>query len=80
MVEKGLKDSHIQSWRDQTVEMSKCLNYRLYKSEYKCGKKFRLTIKLRIFFYRFRCMIHRLPIEYRVISKLERATEKIKMC
>ena len=40
MVEKGLKDLHIQTWRDQTVEMSKCLNYRLYKSEYQCEKYF----------------------------------------
>ena len=65
MVEKGLKDLHIQAWCDQTVKMSKCLNYRLYKSEYKCEKYFSdLPLSLRIYFSRFRCMNHRLPIEY----------------
>ena len=30
MVEKGLKDLDVQARRNQTKEMSKCLNYRLY--------------------------------------------------
>ena len=51
MVEKGLKDLHIQDWCDQTVEMSKYLNYGLYKSEYKCEKYFSdLPLSLGIYF------------------------------
>ena len=34
VVEKGLKDSHIQSWKTRDDEMSKSLNYRMYKTEY----------------------------------------------
>ena len=65
MVEKGLKDLHIQAWRDQTVEINKCLSYRSYKSVYKCEKYFSdLPLSLGIYFFRFRCMNHRLPIEY----------------
>ena len=65
MVEKGPKDLHIQALRDQTVDINKCPSYRSYGSEYKCEKCFSdLPLSLGIYFSRFICMNHRLPIEY----------------
>ena len=61
--------------------MSKCRIYRLYKSEFKCDKYFSdLPLSLGIYFSIFRCMNHRLQIEYGRFSKLERANRTCKLC
>ena len=57
--------------------MSKCLNYRLYKCEKKNSE---LPLSLGIYFSRFICMNHRLPIGYGRFTKLERAKRTCKLC
>ncbi|MEW8548127.1 MAG: reverse transcriptase family protein, partial [Candidatus Thiodiazotropha sp.] len=80
-VDKALRETYIQTWHDQTDKMSKCLNYRLYKTEYECESYFsKLPMSLGIYFSRFRCMNHRLPIEFGRFSRLERAKRKCKLC
>ena len=81
MVDKRLKESHMQSWKNEIEQMSKCLNYRMYKTEYQCEEYFsKLPLNLSIYFSRFRCMNHRLPIEFGRFSRLERAKRKCKLC
>ena len=64
MVDKRLKESHIQSWKNEIDQMSKCLDYRMHKTEYQCEEYFsKLPLNLSLYFSRFRCMNHRLPIE-----------------
>ena len=75
MVDKRLKESKIQSWKNETDQMSKCLNYRMYKTEYmyQCDEHFsKLPLNLSIYVSRFRCMTHRLPIEFGRYTMLER--------
>ena len=80
-VDKGLREAYTQNWRDHIDKMSKCLNYRLYKTEYQFENYLsKLPLNLAISLVRFRCMNHRLPIEYGRFSRLERARRKCKLC
>ena len=80
-VDKGLREAYTQNWRDHIDKMRKCLNYRLYKTEYQFENHLsKLPLNLAISLVRFRCMNHRLPIEYGRFSRLERARRKCKLC
>ena len=51
MVDKGLKKSHIQTWKTETDQISKCLNYRMYKTQSQCEEYFsKLPLNLSIYF------------------------------
>ncbi|MEW8548698.1 MAG: reverse transcriptase family protein, partial [Candidatus Thiodiazotropha sp.] len=80
-VEKALKKSYVNTWDSDLEQLSKCLNYRMYKSEHKTENYFsQLSSSLSIFFCRFRCMNHRLPIEYGRFTRIERARRICKLC
>lgn len=64
-VEKALNRAYITAWNNDIEQLSQCLNYSMYKSEHKTEKYFsQFPADLSIFFCRFRCMNHRLPIEF----------------
>jgi hypothetical protein len=80
-VQKILTDQYIQKWLGEVDEMSKCLNYRLYKKTHCVEKYFSiLSPDLSRFMCRFRCMNHRLPIEYGRFIRLERGKRTCKLC
>jgi hypothetical protein len=80
-VEKVLTDQYIQMWTGEVDELSKCLNYRIYKKSYDVENYFNmLSPGLSRFLCRFRCMNHRLPIEYGRFIQMERSKRICKLC
>ena len=63
-VSRSLKDSFMQSWQANIEASSKCLNYKLFKSEHKFENYLtKLPPTLRQIFINFRLCNNRLPIE-----------------
>ena len=59
-----LKDQYLQSWNSNVFQSSKCINYRMYKSDYKL-EPYMLCLprNLSIALCKFRCNNFNLPIE-----------------
>lgn len=63
-VKTRLKDQYMQNWHSTIMNSSKCLNYRMYKLNFKLEQYFDiLPTHLANVLFRFRCMNHKLPIE-----------------
>ena len=80
-VKTALQNRYVQNWKTEVDLLSKCLNYRIYKDEFKLENYFvKLPASLANFYCRFRSMNHRLPIEYGRFFRVERAKRKCKLC
>ena len=80
-VKTALQNRYVLNWKAEVYLLSKCLNYRIYKDEFKIGNYFvKLPTSLANFYCRLRCMNHRLPIEYGRFFRVERAKRKCKLC
>ena len=80
-VKTALQNRYVQNWKTEVDLLSKCLNYRIYKDEFKLENYFvKLPTSLANFYCRFRSMNHRLPIEYGRFFRVERAKRKCKLC
>ena len=64
MVKSRLIDQFKQNWYNSVFDLSKCLNYRIFKRNH-CFENYlsMLPTDLRISLSKFRCMNHNLPIE-----------------
>ena len=80
-VKQKLKELYVSNWNEDVNELSKCLNYRIYKTEHKIESYFvKLSPVLCSYYNRFRCMNHRLPIEFGRFVNIERANRKCSIC
>ena len=80
-VKQKLKELYINSWSNEVDIISKCLNYRVYKQEHKIESYLvKLSSSLCNFYNRFRCMNHRLPIEFGRFFNIERSKRKCRIC
>ena len=80
-VKQKLKEIYINQWNKDVDALSKCLNYRVYKQEHKLENYFvKLSPSLCNFYNRFRCMNHRLPIEFGRFVNIERSKRKCRLC
>lgn len=68
-----LKDQYKQEWNETLLNSNKCLNYRIFKDVFKFEAYLtNLPNKLRIYFTKFRCRSHHLPIEEGVFKGIHR--------
>ena len=64
MVKNRLIDQFKQNWYNSIFELSKCLNYRIFKTNHNFENYLSvLPTDLRISYSKFRCINHKLPIE-----------------
>ena len=79
-VKTALRIRYVLNWKAEVALLSKCLNYRIYKDKLNLENYFvKLPASLANFYCRFRCMNHRLPIEYGRFFRIERAKRKCKI-
>ena len=80
-VKQSLHDTFVVSWKNEVYNLSKCTNYRMYKSTF--GLEKYLTIlpqDLLYNFCRFRCSSHRLPIETGRFFSIDRSERICDLC
>ena len=75
------KDQFVQNWHSQIFDSGKCLNYRIFKTEFKCESyilslpdNFRQTLT------KFRCRNHKLPTEIDAYARIDRNKRTCKLC
>ena len=74
-------DLFIDEWKIQIHNSPKCLNYRVYKTEFEFEKYFcTLPVDLMYTFCKFRCGTHRLPIESGRFFSIERSERICDLC
>ncbi len=73
-----LKDQFQQEWNEAVFYSSKCINYRTFKETFQYEAYLtNLPTKLRIYFTKFRCRSHRLPIEDGTFKGI---TKNLRLC
>lgn len=84
-ISKNIKQHYhnffVNKWKDEVYNSPKCLNYRIYKTEF--GFENYLTIlpfDLRISLCKFRCGTHRLPIECGRFFSIDRSERLCDLC
>ncbi|XP_060563724.1 uncharacterized protein LOC132723080 [Ruditapes philippinarum] len=81
IVKNRLKDQFIQNWHSEMSQSSKCLNYRMYKSEFRFEKFLDiLPSHLALVRLRFRCMNHKMPIESGRFCNIPRELRVCNLC
>ena len=81
MVKNRLIDQFKQNWYNSAFELSKCLNFRIFKYTY--GFENYLTeqpIDLKIAYSKFRCVNHKLPVEKGRVVGTERDDRSCDLC
>ena len=63
MVKSRLIDHFKQNWYNSVFEISKCLNYRIFKQNHEFEKYLTELPRVRIAYSKFRHVNHKLPIE-----------------
>jgi hypothetical protein len=75
------KDQYEQLWHEQINNSSKCIIYRMYKTEFKFEKYLvNSTFKLRQIYTKFRCRSSRIPIESGIFSGTQRQDRLCSLC
>jgi hypothetical protein len=75
------KDQYEQLWHEQINNSSKCIIYRMYKTEFKFEKYLvNSTFKLRQIYTKFRCRSSRIPIESGICSGTQRQDRSCSLC
>jgi hypothetical protein len=75
------KDQYEQLWHEQINNSSKCIIYRMYKTEFKFEKYLvNSTFKLRQIYTKFRCRSSRIPIESGICSGIQRQDRLCSLC
>ena len=80
-VKKNLYESFVENWKLQVHNLSKCSNYRMYKTTF--GFENYLTILPQDLLYnvcRFRCSSHKLPIEKGRFLSIDRSERICTLC
>jgi hypothetical protein len=81
IISARIKGQSIQGWQTSIYESSKCLNYRIFKTQYGFEKYFNiLPSDLAIAFFKFRCMNHKMPIETGRYFNLDRSLRVCCLC
>ena len=76
-----LKDQFRQEWHNEVVNSSKCINYRIFKTDLSLEKYLlELPVKLRKLFTKFRCRNLNLPIETGARLQIERRNRLCSLC
>jgi len=80
-VQQTLKDQFVQKWNSEIWSMNKCINYRIFKSDFGIEPYLQmLPDELRIKYTKFRCRNHKLPVEAGVFAGLERSKRVCTIC
>lgn len=80
-VKNIVRDQFIQSWNSNIQESNKCLNYRIYKSDFVFEEYFKvLPANLAIVLCKFRCTNHKLPIEKGRFYNIDRPLRLCNLC
>ena len=80
-VKSSLYDQYLQNWSSNVYNSSKCLNYRIYKTELKLEKYLLcLPTNLAIALCKFRCLNSNLPVEKGRFYGIERANRLCTLC
>jgi hypothetical protein len=75
------KDQFVQDWHSQIFDSGKCLNYRVFKTEFKCEPYIlSLPDNFRHTLTKFRCRNHKLPIEIDAYIGIDRTKRICKLC
>ena len=80
-VKKCLSDKFMLNWSNNVMNSAKCLNYRIYKSDF-CFEKY-LTVlpsDLRMYLCKFRCLSNKLPIETGRFFNIDRSERHCNLC
>jgi hypothetical protein len=76
-----LKDQFVQKWRSEVWHSGKCINYRIFKSDFTFENYLlHLPENLRVKYTRFRCRNHKLPIEIGAHTGVARENRKCTKC
>ncbi len=80
-VKKCLSNSFIQNWQTNVMNSAKCLNYRLYKTEFGFEQYLSmLSCDLRIYLCKYRCLSNRIPIETGRFLNIDRSERHCNLC
>ena len=81
VISNRLKDQFIQLWNETINRSGKCINYRMFKSEFKLENYLiNLPFPSRKLLAKFRCRNHKLPIEKDCHLGLPREQRLCKKC
>ncbi|CAG2188170.1 unnamed protein product [Mytilus edulis] len=80
-VKKCLSDKFMLNWSNNVRNSAKCLNYRIYKSDF-CFEKYLsvLPSDLRMYLCKFRCLSNKLPIETGRFFNIDRTERHCNLC
>ena len=76
-----LSDKFIQNWNNNVMNFAKCLNYRIYKSNF-CFEQYLsvLPSDLRMYLCTSRCLSNNLPIETGRFFNIDRSERHCNLC
>ena len=81
IVEERLKDHFVQKWFSSVNDLSKCLNYRMFKHDLTFEKYLNIIPSdLSNILCKFRCINHKLPIEKGRFMNIERNARFCQLC
>ena len=80
-IKKCLSDKFIQNWHNNVMNSAKCLNYRIYKSNFGFEQYLSmLPCDLRLYLCKFRCLSNNLPIETGRFLNIDRSERFCNLC